>query len=103
MADSRNKTPWGWRPVVRGLPISELGCNVHFAPASALAPELPGTQISAQKAFCSLGFKKEAELKNFVIDIDGKSHHLVIMVNDVSELWKKMEDLLSDYDISTEH
>jgi hypothetical protein len=25
------------------------------------------------------------------------------MVNDVSELWKKMEDLLIDYDIKTMH
>jgi hypothetical protein len=61
------------------------------------------TQISAQKAFHRLGFKKEAELRNFVIDMDGKTHNLVIMVNDVAELWRKMEDLLIDYDIRTEH
>lgn len=61
------------------------------------------TQKSAQRAFERIGFKKEAELKNYVTDIKGKSHNLVIMVNDVSELWKKMEDLLHYYDIRTMH
>ncbi|MEJ2108400.1 MAG: GNAT family N-acetyltransferase [Acidobacteriota bacterium] len=61
------------------------------------------TQKSAQRAFERIGFKKEAELKHFVTDINGKYHNLVIMVNDVSELWKKMEDLLHYYDIRTMH
>ena len=61
------------------------------------------TQKSAQQAFTRLGFKKEAELKDFVKDIKGKTHNLVVMVNDVSELWKKMEDLLLYYDIRTMH
>ncbi len=61
------------------------------------------TQKSAQRAFERLGFKKEAELKDFVKDIKGKTHNLVVMVNDVSELWKKMEDLLLYYDIRTMH
>lgn len=60
-------------------------------------------QESAQRAFERIGFKKEAELKDFVMDINGKYHNLVIMVNDVSELWKKMEDLLHYYDIRTMH
>ena len=64
--------------------------------------EMMDNQISAQIVFRKLGFKKEAELRDFVIDMDGKCHSLVIMVNDVSELWKKMEDLLIDYDFSTE-
>lgn len=60
-------------------------------------------QKSAQRAFERIGFKKEAELKDFVTDITGESHNLVIMVNNVSELWKKMEDLLHYYDIRTMH
>ena len=60
-------------------------------------------QESAQRAFLRIGFKKEAELKNFVMDLNGEYHNLVIMVNDVSELWKKMEDLLHYYDIRTMH
>ena len=83
--------------------MHELVSHASQKGVDRIQAEMMDTQISAQKAFCSLGFKKEAELKNFVIDIDGKSHHLVIMVNDVSELWRKMEDLLIDYDVCTEH
>jgi len=61
------------------------------------------TQKSAQRAFERLGFKKEAELKDFVRDIKGKTHNLVVMVNDVPDLWKKMEDLLLFHDIKTMH
>ena len=61
------------------------------------------SQKSAQRAFERLGFKKEAELQDFVKDIRGKTHNLVIMVNDVSELWQKMEDLILYYDIRTMH
>jgi RimJ/RimL family protein N-acetyltransferase len=68
-----------------------------------LSATMMDIQKSAQRAFERIGFKKEAELKDFVTDINGKSHNLVIMVNDVSELWKKMEDLLHYYDIRTMH
>ncbi|MBN2317502.1 MAG: GNAT family N-acetyltransferase [Acidobacteria bacterium] len=68
-----------------------------------LSATMMDIQKSAQRAFERIGFKKEAELKDFVMDIDGKYHNLVIMVNDVSELWKKMEDLLHYYDIRTMH
>ncbi len=68
-----------------------------------LSATMMETQKSAQRAFERIGFKKEAELKDFVTDINGKYHNLVIMVNDVSELWRKMEDLLHYYDIRTMH
>jgi RimJ/RimL family protein N-acetyltransferase len=61
------------------------------------------SQKSAQRAFERLGFKKEAELQEFVKDIKGKTHNLVIMVNNVSDLWQKMEDLILYYDIRTMH
>jgi len=64
-----------------------------------IVAQMMDTQTGAQKAFQRIGFKKEAELTGFVSDLTGKKHNLIIMVNDVSELWKKMEDLLMDYDI----
>jgi ribosomal protein S18 acetylase RimI-like enzyme len=85
------------------LLMHELVAQASQRNVDKIRAEMMDTQISAQIAFRKLGFKKEAELKNFVIDMEGKSHNLVIMVNDVSELWKKMEDLLIDYDFSTEH
>ncbi len=64
-----------------------------------ISAEMMDTQESAQRAFQKLGFRKAAELKDFVIDIKGKTHSLVVMVNNVSELWRKMEDLLIYYDM----
>lgn len=54
-------------------------------------------QISAIKAFKKIGFIEEAILKKHVVDISGKKHNLIIMSNDVSHLWRKMEDLLMDW------
>ena len=68
----------------------------------SISAEMMDTQPSAQKVFRRLGFKKAAELKDFVTDIAGRRHNLVIMVNDVSQLWKTMEDLLIDYDVRPE-
>lgn len=64
-----------------------------------IVAQMMDTQIGAQKAFQKLGFIKEAELHGFVSDLCGIKHNLIIMVNDVNELWKKMEDLLLDYDV----
>lgn len=66
-----------------------------------ISSSLMDTQESARRAFERIGFKKEAELKDFVIDINGELHNLILMVDDVSELWEKMEDLLHYYDIRT--
>ena len=82
--------------------MHELVTHAGQKGVDRIRAEMMDTQISAQNAFQRLGFQKAAELKNFVIDISGKTHGLVIMVNDVSELWKKMEDLLIDYDIKLE-
>lgn len=68
-----------------------------------LSAYMMDTQKSAQKAFEKLGFRREAKLKEFVRDINGNTHNLIVMVHDVSELWKKMEDLIFDYDIKTMH
>jgi RimJ/RimL family protein N-acetyltransferase len=90
----------------KGLGTALMRELVHYAVERGvvrLCAYMMNTQQSAQRAFTKLGFKKEAELKNFVEDISGKTHNLVVMVNDVSELWKKMEDLLMDYDIKTMH
>lgn len=55
-------------------------------------------QRSAQKAFERLGFVKEAVLKGHVHDIQGNKRDLIILSNDVSYIWNKMEELVSDFD-----
>jgi ribosomal protein S18 acetylase RimI-like enzyme len=44
-----------------------------------------------------LGFKKEAILKRHVMDLSGRKRDLLIYTFDVSHIWDKMEDLVSDY------
>ena len=58
--------------------------------------EMMDTQHSAMKIFTTLGFKKEAELKNFVSALDGTKHNLVIMTHDVETLWDAMKNIISD-------
>ncbi len=54
------------------------------------------TQAGAIKCMESLGFEKEATLKDHVTDLRGRPHNLVIMTNYVAELWRKMEGTILD-------
>jgi RimJ/RimL family protein N-acetyltransferase len=90
----------------KGLGTALMRELVSFADQkgiSKISAKMMDIQESAQRAFQKLGFKKAAELKDFVTDIQGKTHNLVVMVNDVSELWKKMEDLLLYSDVREMH
>ncbi len=60
------------------------------------------SQIGALKAFEKLGFCKAAILKDHVIDIKGNCHNLVIMTNDVGELWRKIGDLILESEFTME-
>lgn len=42
------------------------------------------------------GFKKEAILQDHATDLAGKKHSVVILSNQVYELWRRMEDLILD-------
>ena len=54
------------------------------------------TQKDARKALEELGFVKEAVLKAHATDLKGMKHDMLIMSNFVSELWRKMEDMIKD-------
>lgn len=60
-------------------------------------------QHGAIKSLERLGFKKEAVLRDYVLDIKGNKHDLIILTHNAEELWKRMEDLIIDSDISFEH
>lgn len=62
-----------------------------------ITAQIAAKQISAINAFKKLGFVQEAILKNHVMDIRGEKSDLIIMSNDVSQLWKKMEEMLMDW------
>jgi RimJ/RimL family protein N-acetyltransferase len=83
--------------------MRELVSRAEQKGVSKIRANMMDIQESAQRAFKRLGFKVEAELKDFLIDTEGKPHNLILMVNDVPDIWKKMEDLLIDLDVRTMH
>jgi len=68
-----------------------------------LQASMPDKQVGAMKAFQTIGFRKEAVLKEHAVDIKGNKHDLVIMTNSVAELWRKITDHLVETGFSAEH
>jgi len=81
--------------------MRELVSVAQAKDLSKIRANMMDSQKSAQSAFQRLGFQMEAELKDFLIDQDGKKHNLILMVNDVSDMWRKMEDLIFFHDLKT--
>jgi ribosomal protein S18 acetylase RimI-like enzyme len=81
--------------------MRELVSAAQAKNVSKIRANMMDTQKSAQGAFQRLGFQKEAELKDFLVDQSGNKHNLILMVNDVYKMWEKMEDLLFFHDIKT--
>jgi len=57
-----------------------------------IVAEVAADQAGALNVFESLGFRREALLKDHVIDLKGRKIDLVIMSNHVSSLWDKIHD-----------
>ena len=54
-------------------------------------------QLGTRRTFEKLGFQKEAVLPRQVKDISGTKRDLIIMANDVSQIWAAMESMIQDY------
>lgn len=54
-------------------------------------------QLGTRRTFEKLGFQKEAVLPRHVKDISGIKRDLIVMANDVSQIWAAMETLVQDY------
>jgi L-amino acid N-acyltransferase YncA len=57
------------------------------------------TQVREIKIFERMGFKKVATLPKYIIDVTGLEHDLIIMTTRVSEIWKKLEELIQATEI----
>jgi RimJ/RimL family protein N-acetyltransferase len=57
-----------------------------------LVAEVVEDQPRVIKTFESLGFHREEVLKGKVTDLHGQRHNVVILIEDVRALWKKIED-----------
>jgi ribosomal protein S18 acetylase RimI-like enzyme len=52
---------------------------------------LVDNQLPARRTFEKLGFHKEAVLPHHVMDVNGQKSDLVLMANDVSQIWAALE------------
>lgn len=53
-------------------------------------------QAGALKMFERLGFIREATLKGMVKDVNGRRRNMIILGNDISQIWRAMELLVAD-------
>lgn len=58
--------------------------------------EVMDLQEGAIHVFETIGFQKEALLKDYVKDLQGRKHDLIIMTQDISKLWERMDKMLLD-------
>lgn len=54
-------------------------------------------QLGARRTFEKLGFHKEAVLPHHVMDVSGTKRDLIILANDVSQIWAAMESANQDF------
>jgi L-amino acid N-acyltransferase YncA len=59
--------------------------------------EVVENQVGARLTFEKLGFHKEAVLARHVMDLVGQKRDLLILSNDVSQIWAAMEAMVSDF------
>ncbi|MBU0529951.1 GNAT family N-acetyltransferase [bacterium] len=55
-------------------------------------------QKAAISIFKRMGFKEEAVLYDYAIDLEGRKQNLIIMRCNVNEMWKELEEYLEDSD-----
>jgi L-amino acid N-acyltransferase YncA len=57
------------------------------------------TQVREIKIFERMGFQKIATLPKYVMDVTGQEHDLIIMTTRVSDIWKKLEEIIQSTEI----
>lgn len=80
--------------------IHELVNHASLLELKKLEAQVLDSQLGARKALERLGFRVEATLKDHAQDLDNRLHDLLILTNTVDDLWRKMEDMISDLEIA---
>ena len=84
----------------QGLGLAMAGTLVKIATdigIEKLLVNMVENQLGSRRTFEKLGFQKEAVLPRHVKDISGTKRDLIIMANDVSQIWAAMETMVQDY------
>ena len=90
VARDQQRKGLGWALVREILHIAET-VGLELMTARVLED-----QVSVLRTFETLGFKREAVLRGYVRDVQGHRRDLVILGNDISQIWQAMELLVSD-------
>jgi len=81
----------------------ELYKLANRAKVEEIIVKIMGPQKGVQKMFEHLGFHREAVLRDFVKDLGGNRHDLVMMRCRLQELWQRMEDEMTQSDWQPSH
>ncbi len=84
------------RKGVGGALIDELVGRAHERGIEILEAHVLEGQHGAQRALEALGFQVETVLRGRATDRTDRRRNIMVMTNDVSEMWRKMEELLQD-------
>lgn len=76
--------------------LLRLAVNRHLEKCVAQVME---SDIASLAVFQRLGFHIESVLRGFAIDAEGKKQDVVVLCNEVGELWQHLEDLFIDLDL----
>lgn len=74
----------------------EIFLNAVQKGLEMILAEMTDRQIGAIRAFQKIGFKQEAVIHDMVTDLRGNRHDLVIMANNVGELWRAVGEQISE-------
>jgi L-amino acid N-acyltransferase YncA len=104
----------GWKAHIAELRLIVAGPYQHRGMGKLLARELyllaagnkveeivvkmMGPQKRARTIFKKLGFSKDARFEDYVKDIHGIKHDLIIMRCDLEDLWRKLGDHMASSD-----
>lgn len=89
---------WQRKGVGQAL-VGELVSRAHDQGLEILEAHVLEGQHPAQRALEALGFHAETVLRNRAIDRRGRKRNILVMTNDVSELWRKMEEMVSEMEL----
>lgn len=84
----------------RGLATALASAQVRIATELGIEKiivQVVDNQVAARRTFEKLGFHKDAILPHHVMDGAGMKRDLIILANDVSQIWAAMEAVNQDY------
>ncbi|MBW2524229.1 MAG: GNAT family N-acetyltransferase [Deltaproteobacteria bacterium] len=86
---------WQRKGIAQAL-TTELISLAHDKGLDILEAHVLEGQHAAQRALEAMGFHPETVLRNRAKDQTGRKRNILVMTNDVSELWRKMEQMVTD-------